>query len=342
MTFPTSSAASDTSAVSDTSATSATSATPTDTDTTFPAYWNAVDEELAETPARPVLTADPARSTEFSDFYTVGLTGLGGYRVFGYLSVPHGPGPFPALLETPRHGSVNHSPHYNERLRYLVFTVMHRGQRLADRPFAAAYPGLFTLGIEDPATYVYREVVADCLRGADFLLGQSRADPARTAVIGDDLALITAARRPFSTLCLTSPLFHRALEARESTSAYPLEELNDLLRAEPGALEAVRRTLAFFDPVRHAPSVSAARTLLAVDGDAEDAETAETAETAEDTGWYAPLLAALGRVDLHRLTHEDAADHNRLDAWLAARLGTVAMTRFRHEVSHEVSHEAPV
>lgn len=291
---------------------------PAPTDAAFAAYWNAVDEELGHVPAQPVLTPDPVRSTEHWEFSTVRLTSAGTYRIFGYLSVPRGPGPFPALLETPRHGSVNHSPHYNERLRYVVFTVMHRGQRLADHPFAAAYPGLFTLGIEDPRTYIYRGIVADCLRGAEFLLGQSTVDPARTALIGDDLALITAARRPrFSTLCVTSPLFHRALEARESTSAYPLEELNDLLRAEPGAREAVRHTLGFFDPVRHAPSVPS-RTLLTVDGE-------------ED--WYAPLLAALDRVEPHRLTHEDAADHNRLDAWLAARLGSPAMTRFRHEVS---------
>lgn len=85
--------------------------------------------------------------------YALRLTSLGPYRIFGYLSVPPRQGPFPELLAAPHYGSVNHLPH------------MHRGQRLADQPFAAAYPGLLTLGIEDPRIYIYRGIVADCLCG---------------------------------------------------------------------------------------------------------------------------------------------------------------------------------
>ena len=48
-------------------------------------------------------------------------------------------------------------PHYDDRERYATLTLMHRGQRLADQPFAASYPGLLTLGIDSPATYIYRE-----------------------------------------------------------------------------------------------------------------------------------------------------------------------------------------
>ena len=93
--------------------------------------------------------------------------------------MPAGPGPFPGLLLTPRYGSVNHLPAYDDRERYAVLQIMHRGQRLADQPFAAAYPGLLTHGIDDPATYVYRGIVADCLRGAEFLLARPQVDRAR-------------------------------------------------------------------------------------------------------------------------------------------------------------------
>jgi len=281
----------------------------------FRAYWARVDDELAEFPARPVLTRVPGRCTPNFTGYQVRLSGIGSYRLFGYLSVPTGPGPFPGLLEVPRHGSVNNAPHYNERLRYIVFTAMHRGQRLADSPFSASYPGLFTLGITDPANYIYRPIVADCLRAAEFLLGQPLLDPARAGVTGDDLALITAARRPgFAAIQVTGPLLHEAMRRRHGTTEYPWEELNDHLRHHPADEDALAATLALFEPARHAPAV-AAPTQLAV--------------PSSGPTWGDDLLGALGgRLQRYRRTDEDAVDTRALDAWLAGRLGVDPAARF--------------
>jgi len=88
----------------------------------------------------PVIEPVPARTTEHFSGYHVRLTSVGPYRIFGYLSVPTGTGPFPALLETPRYGSVINPPHFDDRMRYVVFTFTHRGQRLSDQPFAAGSP----------------------------------------------------------------------------------------------------------------------------------------------------------------------------------------------------------
>src|SRR5205085_11029274 len=117
-------------------------------------------------------------------------TSVGPYRFFGYSSVPTGSGPVPGLLNTPGYGSVNHVPHAFDRQRYAVLTLMHRGQRLADQPFAAAYPGLLTHGVADPARYIYRGIVADCLRGAEFLASRPEVDGSRIGIVGNDLALI--------------------------------------------------------------------------------------------------------------------------------------------------------
>jgi len=278
---------------------------------TFDSYWAAVDSELAAIPGRPVLELVPSRTTDEATSYTVRLTSTGPYRVFGHLSIPTGDGPFPALLQTPRYGSVNHVPHPNDRSRYVVFGLMHRGQRLADEGFAAAYPGLLTLGIDDASSYIYRGIAADCLRAAEFLMSLSEVDPARVAVSGDDLAVLTVARRPgFSAVRVTDLLFYRAMEARLRSSLYPLEELNDHLRAGSSA-EVVGGTLSYFDPVRHAPAVGG-RALLAVD----------------DPDWCASLIEALGDASVYKLTHLDGTDNDFLDAWLADLFGVRAMSRF--------------
>ncbi len=282
-------------------------------------YWARVDDELRVTPAQPTLEPLPERSSDGYQVFAVRLTGIGPYRLFGYLSVPAGEGPFPALFEVPRYGSVNHVPDHNDRLRFVVFALMHRGQRLADSPFVAPYPGLLTLGIEDPGTYIYRSIVADCLRGAEFLLALPEVDHERVVVAGDDLALLTAARRPhFATVSYAGALLYRALEARLLSSDYPIEELNDYLRLRGDAEPAVARSLGLVDPLHHAPAVRA-HTIASVGDEG----------TSSGLSFLAPLLDALGGpVQQYRLTFEGGTDHDRLDALLAERQGVPAMSRF--------------
>ena len=284
----------------------------------FDSYWSALDQDLARYPAAPELEPLPLRSTDFATVSALRLTSIGPYRIFGYYSVPHGDGPFPGVLVTPRYGSVNHLPHYDDRRRYATLVLMHRGQRLADQPFQAAYPGLLTLGIDDPATYIYRGIVADCIRGAEFLFARREVDQERLAIVGDDLALITTARRPhFIAAQIGGLMFYRMLEACGRTESYPLEEINDHLRAYPERRAAVADTLRFFEPQHHAARVTAT-TLLAL-GDP---------GTLAGPEWLAPLSTALrDRVQHYTLTHEGGTDSDRLDAWLAERMDVEAMPR---------------
>lgn len=290
----------------------------------FDAYWQAVDEELTRYPAAEELEALPLRSSEHFTTYAVRLTSFGPHRIFGYYSVPVGEGPFPGMVLTPRYGSVNHIPDYNDRLRYAVLQIMHRGQRLADQVFSAAYPGLLTKGIADPGTYMYRGIVADCLRGAEFFLARPEVDRARVALSGDDLAVLTAGRRPgFTTLIVSGQLLYRLLEARQRTAAYPTEEINDYLRLHPEHHEALAGTLAYFDPRFHAPRVTAS-TLVQVSEEG----------SLSGPDWLEPLLGAFpSQPELRPLTHEGGTDHDWLDAWLARRQGAAPMSRFRRTLA---------
>jgi cephalosporin-C deacetylase len=285
----------------------------------FSAYWDRLDEELASLPGQPVLEVLPQHSSEHFTVYSVRLTSCGPYRIFGFFSVPTGVGPFPALLEVPRYGSVNNIPHWNDRRRYVVLALMHRGQRLADEPYAATYPGLLTDGIAGPDKFVYRGIVADCLRGAEFLLGRPEVDPGRAGIRGNDLALLVAARRAgFRAAHIESTFLYRAFEARRLTQEYPLEELNDYLRVAPSAEKVIAGTLGLFDPVHHAPAVTAATVLGVGDGNGLDGRS-----------WLQPLLEALGGVvEPHQLTRRGGDDADWFDAWLAGQLGAEAMSRF--------------
>jgi cephalosporin-C deacetylase len=291
----------------------------TDKPSGFEAYWGRLDEELACLPGQPLLEPRPRHSSEHFTVYAARLTSCGPYRIFGFFSVPQGVGPFPALLEIPRYGSVNNLPHWNDRCRYVILTLMHRGQRFADEPYSAAYPGLLTDRIEDPDKFVYRGIVADCLRGAELLLGRPEVDAGRAAIRGNDLALLVASRRPgFRAVHVEATFLYRALEARHLTDEYPLEELNDYLRVAPSAEEAVAATLALFDPLHHGPAVSAT-TAVGVGPE----------PGIDGRSWLGPLLEALGgKVDEYQLTGRGGTDADWFDAWLARQLGTEPMSRF--------------
>jgi len=285
----------------------------------FDQYWDQVDTDLADIDARPVVEPMEVHSSDLFSVYALRLTSVGPYRLFGYLSIPKGHGPFPAVFEAPLYRSVNNVPNWNDRLRYVVLTLMHRGQRLADQPFAASYPGLLTLGIGDPQRYIYRSIVADCLRGVEFLLGRPEVDLERVAITGNELAVMTAARRPyFHAMEFTPALFYRAMEARLRTDLYPLEELNDALRIDASLEPMMSQTLQLFDPIVHARRVTAATVIAVGDDDGLDGYP-----------WLDPLFKAIGGpLEVYRRTHRSGVDSDWLDRWLATRLGTVPMSRF--------------
>ena len=198
------------------------------------------------------------RSNETSIAHGLRFEGVGGYPLFAYFTVPRGEGPFPALFQTPGYGSVVGVPAQGRRARYAVMALCHRGQRLSDSGYSAAYPGLLTDGLPGAGAYVYRGVVADCLRAFDVFTARPEVDASRLAVAGMDLAAITSALRPQTPLMLVTAMTLRASAERAPlTRAYPLQELNDYASTHPGDAEEAADTLSLFDPLAFAPRIGA-------------------------------------------------------------------------------------
>ncbi len=230
----------------------------------FDDYWQQVCRELEATPMAAEEEHLPIRSTEFSDCYAVRFTSIGPYRLLGYLSIPHGDGPFPTLLYGPSYRSVveplPQGDSIDKRGRFLIFSAAGRGQRNADQPFAARFPGLMTEGIDTPASYIFRGIVADWLRAVDYVLTRPEVDRSRLAAIrpADGLALTAAALRREVTHVVAAP--GSFYNVHEQTP----EEVEDYLRLYPKKREQVERTLAYFDPLYFASKVRT-RTLLWAD-----------------------------------------------------------------------------
>ena len=238
----------------------------------FDQYWKKVEDELASIQPAAERTELHLRSAPEAKVYGLKLTSLNHYRIFAYFCVPSGKGPFPVIYRLPNYGSVVHIPPFEERCKYISVALCHRGQRLSDQPFAAKYPGLLTSGIDSQRNYIYRSIVADCLRVVDYLVSCDDVDSQKISLVGGDLALFTAALRDSASVLFYSPsLFYKALHKAKATQNYPLEEFNDYLRSFPQSINQISQTLAYFEPMNFASRVKSEVMLMEEsEGDAND------------------------------------------------------------------------
>ncbi len=292
----------------------------------FREYWQETLASLARYPACPELEPIPLRSTAFATLYGVRVTSVGPYRLFGYLSIPAGTGPFPAIYYSPKYQSVLEIiPQGTANLirsRYITFSLAGRGQRNADTPYAAMFPGLLTERIGDAAAYIFRGIVADSVRGLELLLTRRELDPTRVVVVGNDLALMTSALTSGATHVVAAPaLFYKTAELAIRTHAYPLEEVNDYLRTFPARAEAVRRTLAYYDLRAFAPGLTATTLLMA-----------GAPGTLFDAQALKPLVNALSaEVTVHESEQSLYRDGLYAEQWMATQCGISDLQRILPE-----------
>jgi cephalosporin-C deacetylase len=275
-------------------------------------WWERIDEGLGALPANAEIMHDALRSNDLFDTYWVRMTSLDNYVIAAWLNIPKGEGPFPAVMYTSTHMSVVTPAPYEFRTRAVTMNVVSRGQRGADKPYAAAFPGHLTVNIDDPDHFIQRGVVADSIRAWEVLTALPQVDRERTAMIGTDLALLVNARRPGAkAIHVTGSFWYRMLEIAAATDAYPFEEINDHLRTWPEQREAVARTLAHFDPLHQAKNITA-KVLFHRD----------QANPLLDDEWLQPLVAHLATEPAFLdMTHKGQTDYDAMDAWVSAELG---------------------
>ena len=271
---------------------------------------------MAGYPAKPEVELMPIRCADFATMYSVRLTSIGPYRLYGYLSIPQGDGPFPAIYFPPKYQSVlepiPQGSANSLRSRFVVFALGGRGQRLSDSPYSAGFPGHLTEGIDGSGSYIFRGTTADSVRGMEYLLTRDEVDADRVVAIGNDMALVTAALHDGVTHVVCQPgLFVDTLKLAARTGDYPLEEINDYLNLYPERKQAVEDTLGYFDLRGFAPRVNARTLLMAgAPGSSLDAE-----------GLSAVSGAIQGDVSVYESQSSSYRDGVYQEEWLARGFG---------------------
>ncbi|MDQ2799428.1 MAG: acetylxylan esterase [Armatimonadota bacterium] len=242
----------------------------------FAAFWQGVKDALAQVPFEWERIPDATWSTEDLTVDWVRFSSLGDALVYGWYAVPK------ANLATGNNGylwlpgySLGNPPPGPECLYPGTVTLgLNLHGNLPDTPYAhpsALGKDYITQGIESPDTYIFRSIVAHCLRALEVLAAQAEVEPAKLMVggmsQGGGLALVTASLSRTVRLCFADMPWlcdlDRALELldrdryKQRGLRYPDARglIADYADSHPDLRAQIFQTYHYFDPLSHAPAV---------------------------------------------------------------------------------------
>lgn len=160
----------------------------------FDSFWDATLSEARSHDLNPVFEKVDL-GFELFETYDVTFSGFGGHRVKGWYIKPAGREVSRCVVKFIGYGGGRDLPQLHllwPSSGRAVFVVDTRGQgstwSVSDTPDPmgsdAAHPGFMTRGIMDRATYYYRRVFTDGVRGVEAARSRSEIDPDRIVVTG--------------------------------------------------------------------------------------------------------------------------------------------------------------
>ncbi|MEM6965279.1 MAG: acetylxylan esterase [Bacteroidota bacterium] len=133
----------------------------------FDAFWNSRKAALANVPINPVITF--YQNNAYSTTYRMTLNNVDGRKVYGYITIPNGSGPFPAIVEIPPFGDAPNlaAPNPNLTEQGGVTTVAVSIHNVpADQVDPNAYE---PDDIADKNGNYYRWAILGAIRSIDYL-----------------------------------------------------------------------------------------------------------------------------------------------------------------------------
>lgn len=243
----------------------------------FDAFWVETLAEARAAGGEPTITAADTPITQLT-IEDLTFPGFNGEPVRAWVSRPRGAaGPLPAVVQFQGYGGGRGLPGENvlwALAGYVHVFVDTRGQGSnwgtgGDTPdphgSGPATPGYMTRGVHDPHTYYYRRVFTDAVRAVDATRALPFVDAGRIAVTGGSqgggIAIAAAALADGVSAVLPDVAFLCAFRRGvEIAVGGPYVELATYLSVHRDQVDAVFRTLSYFDGVNfarriHAPSL---------------------------------------------------------------------------------------
>ena len=180
-------------------------------------------------------------------------------EIAGWLVEPEGIPIKGAVIQFPGYSEVLFPQTDLARQGVIVFSVSVRGHHGSDKQIAPGFPGLFTYGLPNADTFIYRQIIIDVLRGfielSDYTEGKIPI-VAMGKSQGAALAIFLASlRRKSAQLQQKCPGYVPLRISLKITDTFPYREVSGYIRSHPEEEQRVKDTLALFDLCNHASAV---------------------------------------------------------------------------------------
>ena len=233
----------------------------------FDRFWREAKAELLRIPIdaqlEEVAVVDPGDAQRFK----VGLANVNGSRVYGWLHLPEGDGPFPTVLSIPGSGigRTGRFAGFTEAGIAVLAIEVHGLEPKKHEIIGAAQwirpaddeinhfvelqkgilAGYHSFGIEDPYRYFHRRSLQSAMRALDYLYTRADVDTSQIIVFGGSQGgglslLLGAIDKRVNAVVATVPGFCNNASRFSGTPGRPGEP-------EDSHMRQVNRTMSYFD-----------------------------------------------------------------------------------------------
>jgi cephalosporin-C deacetylase len=228
----------------------------------FDAFWRRAAQEAGR-----VAVEFERRPTTFQPISThrielVDFAGAGGI-LHGWIALPESGGPSPGFLWIAAYGRESHVPDpYSVLEGVLSLSFNFHGHAAFHREEYKPERGYFSEGVADPETWIFRRMAIDCMIAMRLLAEQPEVDRDRLASAGlsqgGGMAIWTGVhsalvKRVVADLPFLSDMGNTL---GKDVYRYPLKELTDYAASSGIGMEAVVRTISYFDTKHQATRLS--------------------------------------------------------------------------------------
>ena len=229
----------------------------------FDKFWKQVRAELDAVPAAAVFAPDAENTDAQVACYKASYASLGGKRVHARYCRPAADGRYPAVLISPWYGlGALPVPKKLPGRGVAAFWFQARGFEVDQKSYPTENSWYILDGIDDPRTYVFREIAAHGLRALDVMASRPELDSSRFAAMGASqgggLSLILAAvDRRVKFVAADFPFLSDWEGSLAAATEGPFRTVAELIEKEPARAAGIRKTVSYFDALNAAPKVTA-------------------------------------------------------------------------------------
>lgn len=226
----------------------------------FDEFWETAREEADKSPldyhrSRHNVFDLPGFVVETIDFRSIG-----GSSLHGWVAIPERLNRMaPSFLWLPAYGKESHLPNeYSTREDMVSMSFNFHGNDAFHQEDYSPLRGYFAEGVEDPETWVFREMLQNALIAVRVLRAQVEADASRLSVAGmsqgGGMAIWTGATSSAVKAVVADMPFLAGMRRtlHQPIHRYPLKELADFAHRIPLGIERVLYTVSYYDTVNHA------------------------------------------------------------------------------------------